>query len=133
MRIIVLAGLAVGAIAVFAPEHSAGLMQSVVRGFGWGIGREIAFRKFRQLQSHSVASSEDVERDHQNQTVPAVVRRRPKQDAVESSIDARAIGGKRMPRDVSVRPRTRRQSPSSPVGPRFRAGGILDRVSRDRK
>jgi hypothetical protein len=29
VRIVVLAGLAVGAIAVFAPEHGAGLMQSV--------------------------------------------------------------------------------------------------------
>ena len=38
MRIIVLAGLAVGAIAVFGPEHGAGLMQSVVHGFGWGSG-----------------------------------------------------------------------------------------------
>ena len=42
MRIIVLAGLAVGAIAVFAPEQGAGLMRSVVHGFGWAIGREIA-------------------------------------------------------------------------------------------
>ena len=42
MRIVVLAGLAVGAIAVFAPEQGAGLMRSVVDGFGWGIGREIA-------------------------------------------------------------------------------------------
>jgi hypothetical protein len=42
VRIIVLAGLAVGAIAVFAPEQGAGLMRSVVHGFGWRIGREIA-------------------------------------------------------------------------------------------
>jgi len=41
VRIIVLAGLAVGAITVFA-EQGAGLMRSVVHGFGWGIGREIA-------------------------------------------------------------------------------------------
>ncbi len=46
MRIIVLAGLAVGAIAVFAPEQGAGLMTSVVHGFGWGIGREIAHNIF---------------------------------------------------------------------------------------
>ena len=39
---IVLAGLAVGAIAVFAPEQGAGLMRSVLQGFGWGIGREVA-------------------------------------------------------------------------------------------
>jgi len=42
VRIIVLAGLAVGAIAVFAPEQGAGVMRSVAHGFGWGIGREIA-------------------------------------------------------------------------------------------
>ena len=46
MRIIVLASLAVGAIAVFAPEQGAGLMRSVVHGFGWGIGREIAHTFF---------------------------------------------------------------------------------------
>ncbi len=40
MRLLVLAGLAVGAIAVFAPQQGAGLMRSVVHGFGWGIGRE---------------------------------------------------------------------------------------------
>ena len=38
MRIIVLAGLAVGAIAVFAPEQGAGLMRSGVHGFGWELG-----------------------------------------------------------------------------------------------
>lgn len=42
MSIIILVGLAAGAIAVFAPEQGAGLMRSAVRGFGWGIGREIA-------------------------------------------------------------------------------------------
>jgi len=42
MRLFILAGLAAGAIAVFAPEQGAGLMRSVVHGFGWGIGREIA-------------------------------------------------------------------------------------------
>ncbi len=42
MRLFILAGLAVGAIAVFAPGPGAGLMRSVVHGFGWGIGREIA-------------------------------------------------------------------------------------------
>ena len=46
VRINVLAGLAVGAIAVFAPEQGAGLMRSVVHGFGWGIGREIAHNIF---------------------------------------------------------------------------------------
>lgn len=42
MRIIILTGLAAGAIAVFAREQGAGLMRSVVHGFGWGVGREIA-------------------------------------------------------------------------------------------
>ncbi len=46
MRIIVLASLAVGAIAVFAPEQGAGVMRSVAHGFGWGIGREIAHNIF---------------------------------------------------------------------------------------
>jgi hypothetical protein len=39
VRIIVLAGLAVGAIAVFGPEHGADLTQSVVQGFAWTGGR----------------------------------------------------------------------------------------------
>ena len=42
MRLFVLVGLVVGAVAVFAPDQCAGLMRSVVHGFGWGIGREIA-------------------------------------------------------------------------------------------
>ncbi len=42
MRIFILIGLAAGAITVFAPKQGAGLLQSVVHGFGWGIGREIA-------------------------------------------------------------------------------------------
>ena len=46
MRLFILAGLAAGAIAVFAPEQGAGLMRSVVPGFGWGIGREIAHNIF---------------------------------------------------------------------------------------
>ncbi len=46
MRLFVLAGLAIGAIAVFAPDQGAGLMRSVVHGFGWGIGREIAHGMF---------------------------------------------------------------------------------------
>ena len=46
MRIIVVAGLAVGAMVVFAPEQGAGVMRSVVHGFGWGIGREIAHSFF---------------------------------------------------------------------------------------
>ncbi|HME86699.1 MAG TPA: hypothetical protein VKG91_19675 [Roseiarcus sp.] len=46
MRIIVLAGLTVGAIAVFAPEQGTGVMRSVAHGFGWGIGREIAHNFF---------------------------------------------------------------------------------------
>ena len=47
MRIIILIGLAAGAIAVFAPEQGAGLMRSAVHGFGWGIGREIAHNILR--------------------------------------------------------------------------------------
>ncbi len=46
MRLFILAGLAVGAIAVFARELGAGLMRSVMHGFGWGIGREIAHNIF---------------------------------------------------------------------------------------
>ena len=46
MRLFILAGLAAGAIAVFAPEQGAGLMRSVVHGLGWGIGREIAHNIF---------------------------------------------------------------------------------------
>ena len=42
MEFFILAGLAVGAIAVFAPQQGSELMRSVVHGFGWGIGREIA-------------------------------------------------------------------------------------------
>ena len=42
MRLVLLAGLAVVAIAVFAPNEGAGLMRSVLHGFGWGIGREVA-------------------------------------------------------------------------------------------
>jgi hypothetical protein len=42
MRLFILAGLAVGAIAFFEPQQGSGLMRSVVHGFGWGIGREIA-------------------------------------------------------------------------------------------
>ena len=46
MRLVLLAGLAVVAIAVFAPNEGAGLMRSVVNGFGWGIGREVAHNMF---------------------------------------------------------------------------------------
>ena len=46
MRLFVLADLAIGAIAVFAPDQGAGLMRSVVHGCGWGIGREIAHGMF---------------------------------------------------------------------------------------
>ena len=42
MKIIILIGLTAAAIAVFAPEQGASLMRSALRGFGWGIGREIA-------------------------------------------------------------------------------------------
>jgi len=46
MRLFVLAGLAIGAIAVFAPDRGAGVLRSVEHGFGWGIGREIAHSMF---------------------------------------------------------------------------------------
>ena len=46
MRLFILAGLAVGGIAVFAPDEGGGLMRFVVHGFGWGIGREIAHNLF---------------------------------------------------------------------------------------
>jgi Na+-translocating ferredoxin:NAD+ oxidoreductase RnfE subunit len=46
VRIIVLLCLIVGAFAIFAPDQGAGLMRSIVHGFGWGIGREIAHNVF---------------------------------------------------------------------------------------
>ena len=42
MRIIVLLCLIAGAFAIVAPDQGAGLMRSIVQGFGWGLGREIA-------------------------------------------------------------------------------------------
>jgi hypothetical protein len=47
MRTLVIVGLIAGAVVVFAPEQDAGLMRSVVHGFGWGIGREVADILFR--------------------------------------------------------------------------------------
>ena len=46
MRTLVMVGLIAGAVAVFAPDQGAGLMRSVVHGFGWGIGREVAHSLF---------------------------------------------------------------------------------------
>ena len=46
MRLVLLAGLALGAITLFAPNEGAGVMRSVVHGFGWGIGREVAHHIF---------------------------------------------------------------------------------------
>ena len=46
MRTLVIVGLIAGAVVVFAPEQDAGLMRSVVHGFGWGIGREAAYSMF---------------------------------------------------------------------------------------
>jgi hypothetical protein len=46
VRLVLLAGLAVVAIAVFAPNEDAGLVRSVLHGFGWGIGREVAHNMF---------------------------------------------------------------------------------------
>ena len=42
MRNLVIAGLIVGGVAIFAPYQGAGLMRSIVHGFGWGVGREVA-------------------------------------------------------------------------------------------
>ena len=53
MRTLVIVGLIAGAVAVLAPDQGAELMRSVVHGFGWGIGREVA---------HSVWSSSLVRR-----------------------------------------------------------------------
>ena len=47
MRTLLIVGLIAGAVVVFAPEQDAGLMRSVVHGFGWGIGREVAHILFR--------------------------------------------------------------------------------------
>ena len=46
MRTLVIVGLIAGGAAVFAPDQGAGLMRSVVHGFYWGIGREIAHSMF---------------------------------------------------------------------------------------
>jgi hypothetical protein len=46
MRTLVIVGLTAGGVAVFAPDQSAGLMRSVVHGFSWGIGREVAHNMF---------------------------------------------------------------------------------------
>ena len=46
MRTLVIVVLIAGAVAVFAPDQGTGLMRSVVHGFGWGIGREIAQSMF---------------------------------------------------------------------------------------
>ena len=51
MRFFILVGLVVGVIAVFAPDEGAGLMRSVVHGFGWGIGHEIAHSVFGHRRS----------------------------------------------------------------------------------
>ncbi len=46
MRTLVIVGLIAGTVAIFAPDQRAGLMRSVVHGFGWGIGREVAHNVF---------------------------------------------------------------------------------------
>ena len=46
MRTLVIVGLIAGAVAIFAPDQRAGLMRSVVHGFGLGIGREVADNVF---------------------------------------------------------------------------------------
>lgn len=47
MKTLVIVGLIGGAVAIFAPDQGGGLMRSVVHGFGWGIGREVAHSLFR--------------------------------------------------------------------------------------
>jgi hypothetical protein len=47
MRTLVIVGLIAGAVAILAPDQGPGLMRSVVHGFGWGIGREVAHSLFR--------------------------------------------------------------------------------------
>jgi hypothetical protein len=47
MRLIVLAGLAAGAVAIFAPEQGSSLMRSLEHGAAWGIGREIVHNLLR--------------------------------------------------------------------------------------
>ena len=95
-------------------------------GSAGGSGARSRSEKFRQLQSHSVASSEDVERVPSEPDCPRCCSAPPKQDAVELNIDARAIGGKRIPRDMSVGPRTRRLFVQSrrPALPRWRESSI---------
>jgi hypothetical protein len=46
MRTLVIVDLIAGAVAIFAPDQGARLMRSAVRGFGWGIGREVAHSMF---------------------------------------------------------------------------------------
>ena len=46
MRTLAIVGLIAGAVAILAPGQGAGLMRSVVHGFGWGIGREVAHKTF---------------------------------------------------------------------------------------
>jgi hypothetical protein len=41
MRTLVIVGLIAGAVAIFAPDQGAGLMRSVVHGFGWGSGANL--------------------------------------------------------------------------------------------
>ena len=41
MRTLVIVGLIGGAVAIFAPDQGAGLMRSVVHGFGWGSGAKL--------------------------------------------------------------------------------------------
>jgi hypothetical protein len=46
MRTLVIVGVIAGAVAVLAPDQGVRLMRSVVNGFGWGIGREVAHSMF---------------------------------------------------------------------------------------
>ncbi|HZZ25322.1 MAG TPA: hypothetical protein VFE60_23405 [Roseiarcus sp.] len=41
MRTLVIVGLIAGAVAVFAPDQGAGLIRSVVHGFGWGLSARL--------------------------------------------------------------------------------------------
>jgi hypothetical protein len=42
MRLLMVGGLILGLAAALGPQDSSELVHSVLHGFGWGVGREIA-------------------------------------------------------------------------------------------
>ncbi len=46
MRILMVGVVILGLAAAFGPQDSSGLVRSVLHGFGWGVGREIAHGLF---------------------------------------------------------------------------------------